>query len=310
MLHDKDDRWIDLSASAIRSTFFEGEGPIQSFVSQAGHLIRYKLEKPKIKLDTGMLIMSIDVDVGNKELGKVNRGKNDANVNRSSSEYHIGTIEELALPIFVSLFEEYEVPVTFAVRGQWLEFPNLALDYLLRSSIKHDIGAHGYTHRRFGNLSQEEADIELAKISNAMKTHSITPVSFVFPGNVIAYLNILPKYGYTCYREYGDLLKDGMYIGRHDCLWDIHPSLYVDKRTAFLSVRRILDICTSRKLPFHAWFHLWNFGQTQSSIQETLKKLFYPMLHYARLRVRSGELAFETMASAVQVVKDKIEAIQ
>lgn len=298
-----------MSVSAIRSVLFEKEGSIQSLVSQAGHLIRYEFEKPKIKLDTGMLIISIDVDVGNKELGKVNRGKNDVNVNRSLSEYSIGAIEELALPIFVSLFEEFEMPVTFAVRGQWLDFPNLALDYLLRSSIKHDIGAHGYTHRRFGHLSQEEADIELAKISNAMKSHNIDPVSFVFPGNVIAHLNILPKYGYMCYREYGDLLKDSMYIRRHNCLWDVHPSLYIDKRTTFSSVRRILNICTSRKLPFHVWFHLWNFGQTQSSMQKTLRSLFYPLLHYAQLRVRSGELAFETMASAVQAVKDEVEPI-
>jgi hypothetical protein len=298
-----------MSASAIRNAVLEGEGPIQSLFSQAGHIIRYEFEKPKIKLGTGMLIMSIDIDVGNKELGKVNRGKNDANVNRSLSEYSIGAIEELALPIFTGLFEEFEVPVTFAVRGQWLEFPNLALDYLLRSSIKHDIGAHGYTHRRFGHLSQEEADIELAKISNAMKSHNIYPVSFVFPGNVIAHLSILPKYGYMCYREHGDLLRDGMYIRRHNCLWDVHPSLYIDKHTTFSSIRRILDICTSRKLPFHAWFHLWNFGQTQSSMQKMLKRLFYPMLHYTQLRVRSGELAFETMVSAMQAVKDRVEPI-
>jgi hypothetical protein len=298
-----------LSVSAIRSVIFEGEGPIQSFFSQVCHLVRYESEKPKIKLDSGMLIISIDVDVGNKELGKVNRGRNDANVHRSLSEYSIGAIEELALPIFVSLFEEFEVPVTFAVRGQWLNSPNLALDYLLKSSIKHDIGAHGYTHRSFRHLSQEEADNELAKISNAMKSYNIDPVSFVFPGNVIAHLGILPKYGYLCYREIGDLLKDGMYIRRHNFLWDVHPSFYIDKYTTFSSIRRILDICTSRKLPFHVWFHLWNFGQTQSSMQRMLRSLFYPLLCYAQLRVRSGNLAFETMASAVQAVKDEVEPI-
>jgi len=296
-----------MSASAIRDAVFLGEGSIQSLFSQAGHFMKYEFEKPKIKLDTGMLIISIDVDVGNKELGKINRGKNDTNVNRFLSEYSIGAIEELALPIFTTLFDEFEVPVTFAVRGQWLEFPNLALDYLLKSSIKHDIGAHGYTHRRFWHMSPEEAGIELAKISNAMKSHNIDPVSFVFPGNVIAHLKTLPKYGYVCYREYGDLLKDGMYIRRHNCLWDVHPSLYIEKHTNFSCVRGILDICISRKLPFHMWFHVWNFGQTQGSMQKVLKSLFYPLLRYAKLRAKSGELAFETMASAVQTVKARTD---
>jgi peptidoglycan/xylan/chitin deacetylase (PgdA/CDA1 family) len=269
--------------------------------------MRYKFQKPKIRLPTGMLIVSIDIDVGNKELGKINRGKNDTNVNRSLSEYSVGAIEEWALPMFASLFEEFEVPVTFAIRGQWLKYPNPALSRLLRSSIKHDIGAHGYTHRRFGHLSQEEANIELMKISDAMKCHNIDPVSFVFPGNVIAHLNILPRYGYTCYREYGDVLKDGMYIRRHNCLWDVHPTLFIDKYTTFAPAKRILDICISRKLPFHAWFHLWNFGQTQSAIRKMLKCFFYPLLNYAKLRVGNGELAFETMASAVQVVNEKVE---
>lgn len=294
-----------MSASTTRDAILGG--PIQSLVSQAGHLIRYEFEKPKTRLAIGMFIMSIDIDVGNKALGKVNRGKNDTNVNRSFSEYSIGAIEELALPIFVSLFEQFEIPVTFAIRGQWLEFPNFALDHLLGSSIKHDIGAHGYTHKRFGHLSQEEADIELAKISDAMESQNIDPVSFVFPGNVIAHLSILPKYGYICYREYGDLMRDGMYIRRHNCVWDVHPSLFIDNYTTFSSVRRILDVCMSRKLPFHAWFHLWNFGQTQSSMQKMLRSLFYPLLHYAQLRVKSGELAVETMASAVQAVKNRVE---
>jgi hypothetical protein len=82
--------------------------------------------------------------------------------------------------------------------------------------------------------------------------------------------------------------------------------LYIDNHTMFSSVRRILDICISRKLPFHVWFHLWNFGQTQSSIGKMLKCFFYPLLDYANLRVGNGELAFETMASAVQVVNEKV----
>ena len=65
-----------------------------------------------------MIVISVDIDVGNKEIGIVNEGKNDENVNRRFSEYSIGVIEELALPMFLGFFEEFEFPVTFAIRGQ------------------------------------------------------------------------------------------------------------------------------------------------------------------------------------------------
>jgi hypothetical protein len=155
-------------------------------------------------------------------------------------------------------------------------------------------------------LSQKEANRELANIVSAMKSYEIVPTSFIFPANSIAHLDMLPKYGFRCYREYGNFLKDGMYIRRHNCLWDVHPTLYVERHTMFVYVKRILDICIHKKLPFHLWFHLWNLGQTQVSLQRMIKGLFYPLLRYAKLRVRSGELDIETMASALHAVEGEI----
>lgn len=275
---------------------------MSSYLSQLSHLVKYSLDRPKMRLEKGMLITSIDIDVGNRELGIVNKQRR-KDVNRQFSEYSIGVIEELALPMFLSLLERFEIPVTFAIRGQWLEVPNSTLDCLLGSSIKHDIGGHGYYHRRFKYLSREEADFELAKIHVAMNRSYLTPVSFVFPGNSIAYLDLLTKYGFKCYREHGGFLKDGLYIRRHCQLWDVHPSLYVDRYSNFLVVRKILNLCSSRKLPFHMWFHLWNFGNTKNSIQNCLKNLFFPFLQYARHQTEDGRLTLETMASAIRIME-------
>ena len=274
-----------------------------SYLSQIGHLVKFHLDEQKTKLEMGTLITSIDIDVGNKILGRVNEGKNDHNVNKSYSEYSIGFLEEMALPIFLDLFEGFEVPVTFAIRGQWLDFPNDALDWLLGSSVKHDVGAHGYYHKRFKHLSRMEADFELVKTKAAMNCQNLTPASFVFPGNSVAHLDLLAKYRFTCYRDHGGFLKDGMYIRRHRQLWDVHPSLYVDQYSNFLVMRRILDLCSHRKLPFHIWFHLWNFGKTENSIQKCLKGLFFPFLRYAKHQAKDGRLTFETMASAVRTME-------
>ena len=77
-----------------------------SFLSQLYHFLA-KLEKPKMRLENG--IVTISIDVGSGELGVINRGKNDANVNRHISEYRVGKIEEAALPIFVNLFKDFEI---------------------------------------------------------------------------------------------------------------------------------------------------------------------------------------------------------
>jgi len=46
-----------------------------SFFSQMYHFLAYSIKKPKMQLENGMFIISIDVDVGSRELGVINRGK-------------------------------------------------------------------------------------------------------------------------------------------------------------------------------------------------------------------------------------------
>jgi hypothetical protein len=268
-----------------------------SFFSQLYHFLAYPIKKPKMQLEKGMLITSIDVDVGSRELGVINRGKNDANVHGHLSEYQVGAIEELALPLFVKAFNDFQIPVTFAIRGQLTEVNDSILWLLLESSVKHDIGAHGYYHREFTSLSRSEAENELNMISVGMKKFGIVPRSFVFPKNRVAHLDLLGIYGYKCYRGYGDFMNDSMYIERKGEVYNIHPSLYIDEGTSFVFLKRILDIAIERKLPFHVWFHLWNFGETKRATRK-IKEVFLPFFGYAKRKERSDALHFETMFSA------------
>jgi len=277
--------------------------PLVSICSQLYHFVAYKLREPHIQLEKGMLIISVDVDVGCRELGTVNRGKNDANVNRYISEYQVGKIEEVALPLFVETFNDFEIPVTFAIRGQLTEVNDSILELLLKSSIKHDIGAHGYYHKEFTNLSRNEAENELNMISSGMKKFGIIPRSFVFPKNSVAHLDLLEKYGYKCYRSYGDFMNDCMYIEKFGELYNIHPSLYINQHTKFAFLKKILDTSTRKKLPFHIWFHLWNFGEAKEAIHRTINKVFFPLFKYAKKEVKSGTLTFETMLSAAEKVE-------
>ena len=272
---------------------------ISSF-SQLYHLVAYGLAKPKMQLEYGTLIVSVDVDVGSKEIGVKNKGKNDANIHDHLSEYLIGEIEEQALPLFVDFFNDLEIPVTFAIRGQLSEVANSIRDLFRESPVSHDVGSHGYYHRDFTKLSITEAEIELSMMSMAMKKFGVVPRSFVFPKNKVAYLPLLEKYGYRCYRGYGNFINDGMYIKKHNRLYDIHPSFYLGQSVSPIFLNKIIDIAVKNKLPFHVWFHPWNFGKEKESIKRSIAKVFCPLFQYAKKKEENGMLTFETMLSMVK----------
>lgn len=274
-----------------------------SSLSQLFHLADYSVKKPKMQLEVCFFIVSIDVDVGARALGLMNRGKYDRCVSSHSSEYSIGEIEERAVPLLVALFNDFEMPVTFAIRGQLTELDGFNLKPLLQSPIKHDIGAHGYYHRHFEDLSQNDAENELKMISAGMKRIGVIPRSFVFPSNRVAHLNLLEKYGYKCYREYGDLMRDGMYIVKKGQLYDIHPSLFLGSCANSMIIRKIVDIAIAKRLPFHLWFHPWNLGKTTDSIQTNMRKVLFPLFRYVQRKKETGKLTFETMLSAAEKVE-------
>jgi hypothetical protein len=268
--------------------------------SQLFRSVVYLLQRPMMQVEKGMLIISVDVDVGSKELGIINGGKNDVNVSSSYSEYLIGKVEEQALPLFIDLFNHYEIPVTFALRGQLTEVCNSVFDLFLESSVKHDIGAHGYYHKDFRNLSQNEARNELKMISTGMKRLGIIPKSFVFPRNNVAHLDLLGNYGYKCYRD----RRLCTYIEKEGRLYNVHPSLFIYQYNSPKLLKRFIDLCTAKKVPFHVWFHPWNFGFNEKLIRRNIKRLFFPVIEYAQQKVKRGELTFETMLSAAQKIEE------
>jgi hypothetical protein len=272
-------------------------------ISQLWHYLRYSTlglkRKSPNQFRKGMLITSIDLDVGSRKIGEINCGKNDLNVNDRISEYQIGVIEETAIPMFMRLFDQFQMPVTIAVRGQLFELGAPALAPLLESTVKHDIGVHGYSHKSFPDMTYEEAENELKSTASLMKSFRLVPKSFVYPRNKVAHLALLSKHGYECYRDRGDLRHDGMYIRKQGQIYDIHPSLYVNQWSSKTFMKKNLDVCINEKLPLHMWFHFWRFGQKAEEIEKSIQNIFLPFLQYAKRKVDAQELTFETMLSSI-----------
>lgn len=274
--------------------------------SQMFHWASFEFEKPIIRFERAMLIFSVDVDVGDKKLGLINKGRNDVCVHNFYNEYRVGQIEEQIIPLFLDLFNSRGIPVTFAIRGQLTEVDNALLPLLLDSPVKHDIGGHGYTHKKFNTLSRKEAENELELLSAGLKNYGITPKSFVFPRNVVSHVDLLEKFGYDCYRGAGNFLNDGMYIKRSGRIYDIHPSVYLDQNMRVSVIRMCLKIAIRKKTPLHFWFHSWNFGETAKQVRKSIDAILIPFVDYAKAQEQCEALRFETMFSAAKKAKVKL----
>jgi peptidoglycan/xylan/chitin deacetylase (PgdA/CDA1 family) len=269
--------------------------------SQLLHVFSLRTESPKIQFESALLIFSLDVDVGNRKVGVINRGRNDRHVHDFYPESLVGEIEEQALPLLVDMFNDFKIPVTFAVRGQLTEVDDDSfLPLLLNSPVKHDIGAHGYSHRKFSDMSHDEAKSELNKLSDGMEKFGIVPRSFVFPRQAVSHLDLLKEFGYECFRAEGRLLKDGMYIEEVEGLYDVHPSLLLTKNSKAAILKKIVDIAVKKRMPLHFWFHPWEFGETVVNIKRKIEDFFVPLLDHAKSKEEIQELEFETMLSAAR----------
>jgi peptidoglycan/xylan/chitin deacetylase (PgdA/CDA1 family) len=277
-----------------------------STISQMCHLLSFGVKKSKPTFDSAMLIFSVDIDVGSAKLGRLNYGTNDYNVHKCFTEAFIGDIEERALPVFVNTFDSFEIPATFAVRGQIAEVGGGPLEPLLKAQVKHDIGAHGYSHRSFRALSRSEAEEELKRVAIGLGRFGVQPKTFIFPRNLVNHLELLDKFGYKCYRDLSaGLFADSFCIEKRDRLYNIQPSLYLNLTRSPLILKGILDVAIRKKAPIHLWFHLWTFGNRNYDLQKYVKNVFSPFLKYAQNKRRDGFLTFETMFSAAEKA-DKI----
>jgi peptidoglycan/xylan/chitin deacetylase (PgdA/CDA1 family) len=274
-----------------------------SIPSQFFHLVDFAIRCPPAQFEKGALITSIDVDVGSSSVADLNKGKNDINIHEYLTENRVGEIEENTIPALIEFFNCFEIPVTFAVRGQLTETKSSVLELFLKSSVKHDIGAHGYYHKTFTSLSELEAQNELELISFGMKKFNINPKTFVFPKNKVAHLSLLEKFGYKCYRGESGLGKDEMYIKRQGRLYDIRPSIYLGVTYSPLFLDKIIDISVKNRVPLHLWFHPSDlYEPTGRSAQKKIDRVLLPIYKYAKNKEKEGKLNFETMYSIVEKI--------
>jgi hypothetical protein len=273
-------------------------------LSQLFHLAAFESRMRRNQLKTGALIISLDVDVGSRLLGYQNKDFCNKDIHNWLPESKLGEIEEQAIPLIAQLLDELNIPATFAIRGQLTETSENVIEYLKKCKVKHDIGAHGYSHKCYTMLSESEAEEELIKIHMGLKKHNIEPRSFIFPKNRIAHLSLLEKYRYKSYRGRAGFKYDSLNIEKHGQLYNVHPSFFLGRSPSPFLINRIIDISAKRKLPCHFWFHPSDLGYDKLAIQTRIEKLLIPILNHAKEKEKDGKMSFETMNSVAEIFEE------
>jgi peptidoglycan/xylan/chitin deacetylase (PgdA/CDA1 family) len=144
-----------------------------------------------------------------------------------------GQRERRAVDSLLSLLEEFQIPATWAFvghlfyeqcencvicpvlewQGKHATFESIydtahplwygadIIDRVLQSTLRHEIGFHGYTHRVFdAALTEAGARTEIEEWLRIAARKQIVPQTVIFPRNQIGYLDLFRAYGFSSFR--------------------------------------------------------------------------------------------------------------
>jgi peptidoglycan/xylan/chitin deacetylase (PgdA/CDA1 family) len=208
--------------------------------------------------------------------------------------------------------------------------------------VPQEIGGHSFSHVLFGDprCSRDTAASELAECARLAATAGMELRSFAFPGNSVGHLDLLPEYGYSCYRgpepswyagiRSGSIrrlarLADVVLARRPPVtepveeasgLWNLPASMMYfpmngGRRHIPLS-RRVkravkgLDEAAGMRRVFHLWFHPTNLADQIDEMFSGLRSIFE---HAAELRTE-GALTFAPMAGVAEASASGTELAQ
>lgn len=177
----------------------------------------------QVHCSVGYFVFSLDTELA--------WGTLDWNRDRAAQTSRESTTERKTIRRLLDLMDEFGVSATWAVTGHLFyekceecdECPVMqfkgkdesfdkiwktrdAMWYgsdivdMLLSRGNHEIACHGYTHRRFGELSKDQARFEIQEWVRLAARNGITPYTIIFPQGRIGHLDLFQEAGFICYR--------------------------------------------------------------------------------------------------------------
>lgn len=245
----------------------------------------------------------------------------------------------------IEILETREARATWAIVGRLLErdpvvagttphgdriwYAPDVIDLIRRARVEQDLGSHSYAHVYFSEISRESAQRDLADARRIHDAHRIPFVSFVFPRNQVAHIDVLREAGIRVFRSV-DLgwhiavrKRAGRTAGRlanladkvlpvppavvepidHGGIVELPSSMLLISRNGLRRAIHPLALIAKARLglerarrtggTFHLWFHPSNFYHDTDRQLETLAEI---VSIAARMRDR-GQLEIRPMSS-------------
>lgn len=165
----------------------------------------------------------------------------------------VANMERLICKRLVKMFEAYQIPVTWAIVGRLLKplsnFENkrgpkegwVAQDIvslIKKSSVKHDMGSHGFEHLYFASTKREALKQDLEQAASIQQEWELSMGSFVFPRNQIAHLDLLAKSGVEVFRS----TDQGMLAFADSIAPRLRPAVNLFEKALALPVPTVLPL--------------------------------------------------------------------
>ncbi len=207
--------------------------------------------------------------------------------------------ERSVIKKLLNLFKKYNVSVTWATVGKLYESGDKLwsgkdiIDSIKKDKI-HELASHSYSHEDFSKIPKTQA---------AKEYHFPKGVSFVFPRNKIAHLDLLKGNGFKNYRG-KDMSEFELLLPRIPAtglpklsrgLIEIPSSMYfvsargikkfIPQGLRLLKCKLGINRAVKQKQIFHIWFHPVDFVDNSKG----LIKEFEEILKYAS-KMRSEDL--------------------
>lgn len=194
----------------------------------------------------------------------------------------------------------------------------------IQNTQMQEIGLHSFSHVSFGSVlcTRETAESEIVASLKAASMYKIKFSSFVFPYNLIGYLDILKKYKFTSYRGIQQNIPILRGFFHHmfmalDFFLPTVPSIvtaslenglvnipasfyfpssrgkrkYIPKGMRFAKARKGIDAAIKQGKIFHLWTHPTDLADNTENLLEELHKIFM----YAVAMQKKGLLEIKTM---------------
>jgi len=175
---------------------------------------------------TGYFLFSIDTELGwgffDYDYARTSLFSQDGSRERRTIERLLDVFDEFGIiatwaitgHLFYKKCEECEICPILEWEGKYHSFKEIYKTYnplwygadiietLLTRQTRHEIGFHGYTHQIFdkNKMSAEQTRIEIQEWQRVSSRFGITPLTVIFPRNVVGYLDIFNESGFVCYR--------------------------------------------------------------------------------------------------------------